>query len=294
MHKNEFLSVIVFISLCILLAACSSPQSQQPQQSGSDVQVTETQSRTITSVEIIPINNCGGKSESKQIATRSFSVNVEGAIGASIGYGILQGSVAAKYGQYRSASKTQEFSAPPGTNMEITLKWTEQEWTGILLSSGHSGTYNARAPISLEQVSSRDLGCGAVSQPPTPVIVAPLPTQPRIPPTVVQVPPTSIPSMVFVKREETGGYTTRTYNLTLGSGEIIVGQSYGFNQNTGGCSAFLIKGPGQFTFKVTDGAWLQYRNTSSEQADSLLQGQIDIAINQYQCTSATMKISKMP
>lgn len=220
MHRRIFLAAPLIFSLSILLGACSAPQPSPSQsnlsQSNPDVQVTETQSRTITSIETIHINNCGGKADSKQVAERSFSVNIEGAIGASVGYLVVQGSVSAKYGQYRNVSKRQEFSAPPGTNMEITLKWTEQEWVGALLSGNQSGTYDARAPLSLEQVSSRDLGCGASLQPP---ISAPQPTTQSVAP--VQ-PPTQVPydcsSLVSTSRPVTPMGTGDTCWLKLYDG----------------------------------------------------------------------------
>ncbi len=190
MRHHKFLGILVGVSLSILLDACTTPQPSPSQYNPpqANVQVNETQSRTITTVETIRINNCGGRGESKQVAERSFSVSVEGAIGATVGYAIVQGSVSAKYGQYRNVSKRQELTAPAGTNMEFMLRWTEQEWTGTLFSGGQSGTYIAQAPISVEQVSGKDLGCGTGSQ--SPAASAPFPT-PIPPPAATQVQPSS-------------------------------------------------------------------------------------------------------
>ena len=70
---------------------------------------------------------------------------------------------------------------------------------------------------------------------------------------------------------------------------------YGTIKQTGGCSAFLIKGPGQYNFSVTDEAWLQYNNvTTSEQLKSLLQDQEDILIYDIPCTITMVKFSRIP
>lgn len=130
---------------------------------------------------------------------------------------------------------------------------------------------------------------------PVPIATATSLPSPTPRPTATQVLPTPTPSLSFVKREETGGYTSKTYSLTLSNGEIVVGQGYGFNQTRGGCVAFLIRGPTQLSFLLTDGAWRQYKNaTSIEQGESLLQREIDILIGQYECTSATVKVIRLP
>jgi hypothetical protein len=158
----KFISFVVSVSI-LMLSACS-PAS-------SAISVTETQSNIKVTEEIIHMNNCGGKANSTQTAARSFSSNVEGEITGKVGYEVVEGSVSAKYGQYRTISKNQELIAPPQTNMEFTLRWTEQEWLGTLISNNTSGTYTAHAPLSVDLTSSQDLGCGETAAQPTEIIV---------------------------------------------------------------------------------------------------------------------------
>ena len=112
-------------------------------------------------------------------------------------------------------------------------------------------------------------------------------------------PTNSTSSPEFVTREATGVSVNQSYDIALDNGEIIVGQSYGFNSGSinqsGGCSAFLIKGPGRFSFSVTDGAWLRYKNvTDTNQAESLLQEQANYLINNYACNATFVKYSRLP
>lgn len=154
-------SIVLLIVLAMLSGCGGNPSTQSaPNEPNQDVQVTETSNDVVTFDETIHINNCGGKAESKQVVQRSFSTNIEGAAQLKVGYEIVEGSVTAKYGQYRNISKSQELSAPAGTDMEIILRWTEQTWVGSITANGSSGTYNVHVPVSVEQVSSQDLGCG--------------------------------------------------------------------------------------------------------------------------------------
>jgi hypothetical protein len=89
---------------------------------------------------------------------------------------------------------------------------------------------------------------------------------------------TAIPQPTLVKDREFTGSQTRTYEVVLSIGEIVVGQGFQFkygSEPTDHCYAFLINGPGQFSFSLFDGAWVQYRIYSNEQAESLLQGEMD-------------------
>lgn len=204
-------TLIIVLSFLFALSACSSPSQPNSAQPSSDVQVRETQNRTVTTTETIRINNCGGRAESKQVSERSFAVSVDASFSASVGYAIVQGTVSAKYGQYRNVSKRQELVAPPGTNMEITLKWTEQEWAGTVLAGNQSGHYHVRAPLEVEQVSSRDWGCGGVQAP----TATTLPTS--MSPQIVQVPPTQEPRRIpptFTSASPLRPHTT----VSIGSG----------------------------------------------------------------------------
>ena len=159
LHKIVSLPIIT-----VLLIGCSG----QPQPtSNPDVQITETGNGTETFSETVHINNCGGKADAEQVAERSFATNIEGTLGVDY-YAVLEG----KYSQYRGVTKSHKMIAPAVTNMEFLLKWTELTLTGSILASGISGKYSVRVPVSVEQISSRDLGCGSESlanNPPNPI-----------------------------------------------------------------------------------------------------------------------------
>ena len=107
MQSYKLLKNIAFMIALILLSSCGNPTSlPTPNETSQDVQVTETSNEVITANETIHINNCGGKAESRQVAQRSFSTNIEGAAQLKVGYGIIEGSVTTKYGQYRNVSKS--------------------------------------------------------------------------------------------------------------------------------------------------------------------------------------------
>ena len=116
----------------------------------------------------------------------------------------------------------------------------------------------------------------------------------------VQHPTTEPASQGRSEIVEQGGvlpYETLSFDFTLNTGEIIVGQSYGFQENTGGCQAFLVKGPGQFLFTITDGAWFRYKNIASDdEAELLLQKQKDDLVNasNSQCPYDEIQVSKLP
>jgi len=146
----------------LLLSGCAS---------NPDVQLVELSKNTVVYEEIVRINNCGGKGDSEQIASRDFATTVEFGAGVSAGYqSIVQGNLFAKYSEYRNTSKSQRLVAPPGTNMEFVLRWSDDVRAGNVQVNGKSGTYEVRIPVSVEQVASRDLGCGLS-----------LPVQPTIP-----------------------------------------------------------------------------------------------------------------
>jgi len=167
----------------LLLSECAS---------NPDVQLVELSKNTVVYDEIVRINNCGGKGDSEQTKSRDFATNVEFGAGVSAGYqSIVQGSLSAKYSEYRNTSVSQRLVAPPGTNMEFVLRWSDDVRAGNVQVNGKSGTYEVRIPISVEQVSSRDLGCG-ISAP-----IQPIPTV-----VVERVTPTVI---VSLKYDETAG-----------------------------------------------------------------------------------------
>ncbi|WKZ50278.1 MAG: hypothetical protein QY329_12530 [Anaerolineales bacterium] len=168
MQKNKVLQQINVI-LIILLSACGNKNSP-------DVVLTELSANVISYDDIVRINNCGGKADSEQIQSRSFATTFEGGIGLSAGYqAIVEGNISAKYNQYKNITKSQKLIAPPGTNMEFVLRWSEEVRAGNVRIDGSLANYEVRIPISVEQISSRDLGnCTENSAVPTqPILIAP-------------------------------------------------------------------------------------------------------------------------
>lgn len=139
-----------FVIVFLLLSGCDS---------SADVQVTELSTNTVSYDETIHINNCGGKADSEQTASRSFATTIEGGAEFKAGYKmIVEGGISAKYSQYRNTTKSMRLLAPPGTNMEFVLRWSEEVHAGNVTVDGSTGTYEVRVPIAVEQVSSQDLG----------------------------------------------------------------------------------------------------------------------------------------
>jgi len=164
MQKFSVTHRIVLIVFILLLNGCSGNSNT----GGSpDVQVNEVSNNTTSYDETIRINNCGGKAESEQIKERSFSSNIEGGIEVGVQQ-VVQGIISAKYSQARNTSVSHKLVAPAGTNMEFVLRWQEEVHAGNVVVNGSTGTYTVKIPITVEQVSSQDLGCsGNVPNPPS-------------------------------------------------------------------------------------------------------------------------------
>ena len=93
-----------------------------------EVQVVELSKNTVVYDEIVRINNCGGKGDSEQTASREFATTVEFGAGISAGYqSVVQGNLSAKYSEYRNISKSQR----------LVLDHTD--FRGILLSTSGEG-----------------------------------------------------------------------------------------------------------------------------------------------------------
>jgi len=153
MHKIRITQQILLLVAFIFLSGCGGSPS---------VQVNELSSDTVSYDEIIHINNCGGKADSEQTASHSFATTIEGGVELSATYqSIVEGGVSAKYSQYRNVSKSQRLIAPPATNMEFTLRWSEDVHAGNVSVNGATGNYKVHVPVAVEQVSSQDLGCGS-------------------------------------------------------------------------------------------------------------------------------------
>lgn len=152
--QRFFLFVLIFLSGC-----GSSP----------DVQISELNHDTISYDETLRMNNCGGKANSEQTASRSFSTSTEGGFDFGVQQ-VVEGVISAKYSQYKNDSRSLTLVAPAGTSMEFIVRWTEQVRAGNVTVNGKTGTYTVNIPIAVEQVSGNDLGCPGGVQPIAPVI----------------------------------------------------------------------------------------------------------------------------
>lgn len=122
------------------------------------ISVDELKVETVSIPETIHLNNCGGKLAIEQIPSRSFNVSIAG-FGDDPEYQNIKQKVLEKYSQYQNTGKTQKVTAPSGTDMEFNLKWMEEIRTGVIKKGNDNGVYNVRIPVSIEQISIRDLGC---------------------------------------------------------------------------------------------------------------------------------------
>src|SRR3990172_2212661 len=157
MYKSAIVQRVFLIAFILLSGCGSSP----------DVQVNELSNSAFSYDETVHINNCGGKADSEQTLSRSFVTTVEGEAECKAGYKmIVEGSISAKYSQYRNVSKSQRLIAPPATNMEFILRWSEEVHAGNVIVDGSTGTYEVRIPIAVEQISGQDLGCGTSNNAP--------------------------------------------------------------------------------------------------------------------------------
>lgn len=152
----------------------------------------------------------------------------------------------------------------------------------------------ARQPTTLEDTtlpeatdSSRPAGEVSPSPPPTqePLPATPLPTR------------EPVKQKLTLVRDEDLLAIQKSFEIELGEGEIIVGQSWEFIDKTSGppqlyerCVAYLMTGPGRFSFSVLDGHWWQYANATPEDAKSLLQGQVDSLAAHQPCPGAPKEV----
>ena len=153
--QKSLINQRVFPIVFILISGCGGNPT---------VQVNELNNDTVSYDETIHINNCGGKADTEQIASHSFATNIEGGAKFSAGYhSVVEGEVSAKYSQYRNISKSLKVVAPPATNMEFVLRWSEDVHIGNVTVNGETGNYEVRVPVAVDQISSQDLGCDSDS-----------------------------------------------------------------------------------------------------------------------------------
>ena len=171
MYKSAIAQRLFRLIVFVLLGGCGG---------SPDVQVSELSNSATSFDEPIYINNCGGKADSEQTALRAFASSFESGAQIKVGYQvIIEGAISAKYSQYRSIIKSMRLIAPPGTNMEFILRWSEEVRAGNVTVDGSQGTYEVRIPISVAQISSQDLGgcgVGVIQQPQSTTVFNPPPT----------------------------------------------------------------------------------------------------------------------
>ena len=146
--------VVVTAILSLLLFGCDTNAGTKT----LNIQETAAEISEVTK-ETIHMNNCGGKADSEQIAEKSKDVSIEGGGLVGIDGKVIKGEVSAKYSTVSGLSKSIKLIAPPGTNMEFLIVWTEKTWVGIVTAQGSDGqgNYKVSVPVSVELISSRDL-----------------------------------------------------------------------------------------------------------------------------------------
>lgn len=323
-------TLVVSFLVALLIVACSPEAASntiaRSSEPGPLVPVGEPEAVDLGPT-IESVWNCGSgggtvvKHPSRSVATNhaiEWEVGGTTGFGVKIGEGAIPGGVdlsTTMEGHYRTQldqsgqqGTSWDLPAEPNTVVEYTLMWREKWQSGYIdiLSPNQSNVranVRYRTEIQSEIVGKRVQPCdGAQPVPDTPVFTAPVSqpmaqpsvTDPPLLPTKVMPIPTQAPSIELVNRDGAPANSSKPFEVSLGKGEIIVGQSYGFNQYKGGCAAFLITGSGQFEFTVTDGVWFQYNNVlSTEQAETLLQEQISYLTKNYPCTPAMVNISRL-
>lgn len=186
--------------------------------SSATVQVTELSNDTVSYEETIHLNNCGGKADSEQTVSHSFATSIEGGAKFSAGYkSIVEGEVSAKYSQYQSISKSQKLIAPPETNMEFVLRWSEDVHLGNVTVNGEMGNYEVRVPVKVDHVSSHDLGCGTSNN-----VNVPTNSPTSLPPATQQPSQTNFPDITVSANASNGvqftALTSGNYQFTVKEG----------------------------------------------------------------------------
>lgn len=154
-------SILTLLASIVLLSSCQAVPTASSV--NNNLQVKETGSGPGRhDTEIVRLNNCDGKAPTTQTTDRGQSVTIGGEASLGASGVVIQGAVSANYATGANTSKSQQLTAPPGTNMEFTIEWTMEERDGIVTKEGVNvdpATYRHFRPISVQIVSQRDLGC---------------------------------------------------------------------------------------------------------------------------------------
>jgi hypothetical protein len=202
--KNYILTAIVL--LVLFISGCKTNAGT------TNISVNETAAELReTTQETIHMNNCGGKADAKQTAEKSKSINIEFSGSLGVDKIVVNGEVSAKYSQVSGDVKKIEFVAPAKTNMEFVIEWTEKTWVGFVTKQGKDGQgkYKVSVPISVDLISSRDLGDCDTS-------VNTSKSQPSQIPTVVLNSNSALSESVNQQCQQFGGTPISSNNLTLG------------------------------------------------------------------------------
>ncbi len=165
--SSRSLTTIVLIIIFLITSCSTAP----------DILISEIGAETVSYDETVHMNNCGGKADTEQILTRSFSTSLEGGISPTFGVNFpvkgvpvdVQLALNAHYGQYRDTEKSIKVIAPPGSNMEFSLRWSDEKHAGNVKVNNQESNYSVRVPISVDLASSQDIGCStAQTSPATP------------------------------------------------------------------------------------------------------------------------------
>lgn len=148
--KRWLTSSIIIAAL--ILTSCGQPA----------IQIREMESKMVSSTETVHMNNCGGRDSSEQTAQRSFAISLELTSQSKVEYTVVENRVSGKYGADKDMNKSQLLKAPPETNMEFILQWTEEVHSGEIIQMENISSYTVHVPMSVELVSSQDLGCVSV------------------------------------------------------------------------------------------------------------------------------------
>lgn len=148
--KRWFSSSIVIAVL--LLNSCGHPA----------IQLIEVESKTVSSNETIHMNNCGGRDSSEQTAQQTFATGLDLNPQSRADYTAIENMISGKYGVDKHTNKSQLLRAPPATNMEFVLMWSEDVHIGNILDGEKIGSFVVHVPVAVELVSGRDLGCDSI------------------------------------------------------------------------------------------------------------------------------------
>jgi uncharacterized membrane protein YsdA (DUF1294 family)/cold shock CspA family protein len=96
-----------------------------------------------------------------------------------------------------------------------------------------------------------------------------------------------------VHQEAVGGSLKKSYTILLQAGEVVVGYADTF-QTFHQRVAFLIIGPGEFTFSLANGLWYQWTNTNASVQERLLQEQREKAALKYHLDPSKVDTVRVP